>query len=1119
MRSHLTQLSGLVLVSLGTWSCGDKPSVGSEEDPLSTTNNTGENSDGDAGPPEPLNPGADDDGADDDLVVPAEGPGDETQEVVDVGPAEDACAAVDCAEHQSCSAESGTAACVPNTCDELQCDQSSVCVEVDGGAYCRDLTCSEDVDCEETEHCADGLCAEDACTPNEQRCDGDTLRRCLSNGSAEVESYTCSSGSPYFDSSCQATDGSSDAGCACEDDWDCPTHTRCELGRCIGTGIEPSCTLPPPPFSADDTRVEISWGGTDENSKQAVDSPYPAFSQVVMTPVVANLDDDNQDGLINSQDVPEIVFLSFTGSNFTKNGVLRAIHGGTTYRLEGGVPVPVKNQGDDFFAVCNAESGDRWLSGVGYEGDAQCLAEEPVHDSTSSLAVGDLDYDGVPEIVAMKEQNDNGVTQVFIYSNLGQLIAKSDSFNVTNSSDQQRGPNPAPSIANVDGQGHAEIIVGRWVFQLKTVDVDDTSTILAFSHRFQGTATNGANRQGPTTCVANIIDDGDGAVQEIVAGTAAYSLPTPPEPLPASQADCEGTDWCEQRLVLRWDASTVNDSLPSQNGFCAVADVLGVDVMAQPSPANPLDGKPEVVVMSNGKVLILNGETGELLRTLTSKAMGSGGGGAPNIDDFDGDGFPEIGAAGETGYAVHDLQAPTESCPWWSEFSDREDASLMRTPPGLSCNTNADCGDETQFVCNERLNSCVCLQNGWLQRSQDASSKVTGSSVFDFNGDGAAEVIYNDECRFRVYDGTSGDVLIEEWSESRTRIEYPIVADVDRDGNAEIVFSTSNESGYCSARGTPDAPREQFNNGIEVWGDQRDLWVPARAIWNQHAYHVTNITEDGQVPVNEPESWRSLNGRLYNTYRSNPRNFGVAPDLVVKAIQVTSPGVGCGKLGTALDLVIEVENQGDLLVGGEVLVGVYGSWDGTFEALLDAGGDPIQVPLGTALDAKQSLLLRVVGYQPAHNGKDRLPDEIKVVIDDTALQTECIEDNNERVVEVKDGENLPDLRLVLSSNSVLICPSGQLVVTVHNDGSLAVDSAVVAFYAGDPIQGGREIHRETIAGPIEPGGSVTQAVTVPISRALTLFAVVDPDDSVTECDDGNNGATGPNAICGPGPIR
>ncbi|MCA9580000.1 MAG: hypothetical protein KC668_31445, partial [Myxococcales bacterium] len=187
------------------------------------------------------------------------------------------------------------------------------------------------------------------------------------------------------------------------------------------------------------------------------------------------------------------------------------------------------------------------------------------------------------------------------------------------------------------------------------------------------------------------------------------------------------------------------------------------------------------------------------------------------------------------------------------------------------------------------------------------------------------EVVYNDECFFRVYDGLAGTELAKFASESRTRIEYPIVADADNDGNAEIIFGTSNESGFCN---NADRMASEYNNGIEMWGDANDLWVSARRIWNQHAYHVTNVTEGGSIPRFEPESWKPYNGRLYNTYRSNPRSFGVAPNLVVQAIQITSPGATCGQLNDEIEITVQISNIGDLRVGPGVTVAFYGDWGG-----------------------------------------------------------------------------------------------------------------------------------------------------------------------------------------------
>jgi len=45
-----------------------------------------------------------------------------------------------------------------------------------------------------------------------------------------------------------------------------------------------------------------------------------------------------------------------------------------------------------------------------------------------------------------------------------------------------------------------------------------------------------------------------------------------------------------------------------------------------------------------------------------------------------------------------------------------------------------------------------------MMTSGNASSNVTGSSVFDFDANGAAEVVYADECFLRMYDGSTGTV-------------------------------------------------------------------------------------------------------------------------------------------------------------------------------------------------------------------------------------------------------------------------------------------------------------------------------------------------------------------------
>lgn len=165
--------------------------------------------------------------------------------------------------------------------------------------------------------------------------------------------------------------------------------------------------------------------------------------------------------------------------------------------------------------------------------------------------------------------------------------------------------------------------------------------------------------------------------------------------------------------------------------------------------------------------------------------------GPPTVADFDGDGKPEIGVAARSNYTVFET-----------------DGSVKWTTPI------------------------------W-----DDSSGFTGSSVFDFEGDGVAEVVFRDQEKLRVYRGTDGLILFQTPMSSCTWQEYMFVADVDADNHAEIV-ATANES--CAF-----GPQK----GIFILGDVKNKWVSTRKVWNQHTYHITNVNEDGTIPRVEQNNW------------------------------------------------------------------------------------------------------------------------------------------------------------------------------------------------------------------------------------------------------------------------
>lgn len=1002
-------------------------------------------------------------GAEDDEPGAEENP-DETPEDTE---APDPCTVLACPEDQSCLPFGNTATCVPNDCETLTCTAQEFCEETQAGALCLSR-CTGDLACSEAQYCdtESGRCLADECIAGNERCEAGLVLKCSPNGGEETEKFACQSPAPGYESQCHEPEDMA-ATCGCRDDWDCPEHTVCEVNQCVGSGQKPSCRLKALPMEDVLPVQEISWGGTLEDT-QAAGSPFPESSQVVLTPIVANLDDDTGDGLIDERDFPEIIFATFCGNDFTSNGILRAIHGGGP------------NKGKDYFASC--AQGAVWHEGEPVDA-VSCDCDEATLDSTASLAVGDLDYDGIPEIVGIHESDG-----IMIYNNRGELLSHTDT-------DSLGGGNPAPSLANLDHAGPAEIIVGRNVFTL-TTDVDGNLTVL---DHFMGDAHLGRNGQGPASCVADVLGDDR---QEVIAGATVYRFPAPPAGATA-RSDCTGSEtdpdaqaWCYGTLVVEW---SVDD-----DGFCAIADVLGEDPGAAPGPLNPLDGTPEVVVVSSGKLRIYNAQTGTRHLEVDVDSRG----GAPNIDDFDGDGFPEIGTAFGAGYFVFDLQSESALCPAWPSAENTQQTDA-RTPPPASCEVTSDCGDPSQFACNPDAKECVCLHNGWTRTTQDGSSRVTGSSVFDFNGDGAAEVIYNDECFFRLYRGIDGHVFFAQPSESRTRIEYPIVADVDNDGNAEIVFSTTNESNFCDRFGGGTEHRDEHNNGLETWGDAADLWVSARRVWNQHAYHVTNITEGAHIPLVEAPSWQKYNGRQYNTYRSNPRSFGVAPDLTLQAIQVSSPDAQCGQLSSLLDITVQVANVGDLRVGPGVVLAFIGDWEDPdlTEALrVEPEGAPLSAVLGQSLEPGDVMYV-TVSYDAASNPRGTLPSQVTALVDSGSQERECDELNNSLTAEVSAGTELSDLAIIVSIPQSNQCPTPTAQTQVTNLGSLTASNYVVRYYAGNPSAGGSTITEVTRPGPLEPGATDTFDATLtsfPESRKVLVFADVDPDNVIAECNDGNN---------------
>ncbi len=116
-------------------------------------------------------------------------------------------------------------------------------------------------------------------------------------------------------------------------------------------------------------------------------------------------------------------------------------------------------------------------------------------------------------------------------------------------------------------------------------------------------------------------------------------------------------------------------------------------------------------------------------------------------------------------------------------------------------------------------------------------SGATALTLFDFNQDGNAELVYRDQSNLRIIDGSGlSPVTIQTIPcASQTGVEYPVIADVNNDGAAEIIVS-----GNVSSALAPSF--------LYVYGAATGSWAPARPVWNQYQYNVINVNKDLTIP-------------------------------------------------------------------------------------------------------------------------------------------------------------------------------------------------------------------------------------------------------------------------------
>ncbi|MCK5800402.1 MAG: VCBS repeat-containing protein, partial [Deltaproteobacteria bacterium] len=366
-------------------------------------------------------------------------------------------------------------------------------------------------------------------------------------------------------------------GYACDDLWPCPPGFTCDdlLGRCVPGASQ--CEYRPKP-GVFKPKLEWAWTGS---------TVAPTYNQVMMAPMVANLTDDNSDGKIDRNDIPDIVFATFAGGNYQHDGILRVISGDgkkehfsitdAKYRVAPGTQVAMADVDNDHkveIFACASGGGT-----IAFENDGT-FKWQNASAGCYAPSVADLDGDGNPEVIVRQHVLD-GKTGALKWSG-------------------KDGCGVYSTAADINDDGKPEVVCGRVVYT------------------WDGKTLWNDTKQGGHGNVAIADLDGDGKPEIVTTVGSEHAIY-------ANHAD--GTRYFGPVDINQGHADPNNPRGPTGGGPPTIADFDG-------------DGKPEIAAAAGwGYVIFENdGKPKWFQKTqdLSSRATGS------SVFDFEGDGKAEV---------------------------------------------------------------------------------------------------------------------------------------------------------------------------------------------------------------------------------------------------------------------------------------------------------------------------------------------------------------------------------------------------------------------------------------------------------------------------------------------
>lgn len=561
------------------------------------------------------------------------------------------------------------------------------------------------------------------------------------------------------------------------------------------------------------------------------------------------------------------------------------------------------------------------------------------------LMVGDVDGDGKIEIITSNAYNNLPYYSNIIYVFDSNLNLKSQ-FSVPSMdvytlqsmaiADVDPANNDGPEILiGTGGEGsvtypapttrdpyklycyHYNKTTGQWYVKWKSTDT--------YINTLNGKPTDQPMNASVTNISASISVadvDGDGLV-EILIGEAVYS-----------GGDKDGLNG--GRLLGRLPGSGLAHD--AKRGFGRTRLALWCPSYMNSFADIDGDGIQEVVAGNATYKLSLNHDNPALSNITLFKNV-SHYDGYTTVGDIDGDGILDVVIVARELYDITSPAMPTYFYVWQGN-----ETSLIGTflkdgnwPGGgnRSIGSRAFIGDidgdgyaDVAFTSNSyfdalKYNRTTKTFEKLFTVTTTDTSGATTMTMFDFDNDGKVELVYRDETHLRIINN-QGANIISFPCYSGTHTEYPVVADVDQDGHADIIVAGS------LTNVNPNA-----NQRLQKFGSKTPkTWSPARSVWHQYGYNPTMINEDLSVPrypmsittevINENGTVR----RPYNSFLQQAGVLNMQGEFINKAHDLAflnkNQDLSYNQGTDVLTITGHFTNDGSVDFSGDLLVGFYG---------------------------------------------------------------------------------------------------------------------------------------------------------------------------------------------------